>query len=104
MGKQTATWKHSEREIARIVGGQRTGPAGQAAADVVTDWGRIEVKHRKTLPQWIKKAVGQAVAAAGPHRVPLAVLHEKGQRYDDSLVVMRMRDFIAWYGDPMNDE
>ncbi len=104
MGKQPTTWKHSEREIARLMGGTRTGPAGKAAADVVTGWAVIEVKHRKALPQWIKKAVEQAVAAAGPRRVPLAVLHEKGKRYMDSLVVMRMSDFIAWYGDPMNDE
>ena len=98
MSKQTTTWKHAERKTAELLGGQRVGAAGRAAPDVVTGWAAVEVKHRKTLPQWVKKAVAQAVNAAGPHRLPLAVLHEKGRRYDESLVVMRMKDFTAWFG------
>ena len=31
--------------------------------------------------------------------VGIVVLHEKGQRYEDSLVVLRLKDFQAWFGD-----
>jgi len=99
MGKQKETWKHAERRTADLLGGERVGPTGRATADVITDWAAVEVKHRKKLPMWIQKAVDQAVAAAGPRRLPLTVLHEKGQRYTESLVVMRLGDFADWFGD-----
>jgi hypothetical protein len=28
----------------------------------------------------------------------VVVLHELGQRHDNDLVVMRMRDYAEWYG------
>jgi len=104
MGKQTTTWKHAERKTAALLGGERVGPTGRATADVITDWAAVEVKHRKTLPKWLKGAVGQAVAAAGPRQSPMAVLHEKGQRYTEALVVMRMCDFIDLHGEIMPEQ
>jgi len=101
MGRQKSTWKHAERTVAGLVGGERTGPTGRAVADVKNDWLNAEVKHRKKLPAWILSALAQARADANPRQLPIAVLHQKNQRYTDSLVVMRMADFIAWFGDPL---
>ena len=91
-------WKATERSIARRLGGQRTGPTGHTGPDVLTPWACIEVKTRRRLPTWLKEAVHQAVAGAWGDRLPLVVLHEKGQRHDGDLVVLRLRDFEDWYG------
>ena len=92
------TWKAVEREIARRLGGHRLGCTGQATADVITNSLAVEVKTRKTLPHWLLDAIGQAVGAASDGRLPIVVLHEKGQRHDNDLVVMRLADFEAWFG------
>lgn len=89
----------AERRIARELGGQRTGNRGRAAPDVVAGWLVVEVKQRAQLPAWLKHAVGQAVASAGPSQMPVAVLHEAGTPYAGALVVMRLADFQDWHGD-----
>ena len=93
----------AERRIARELGGQRTGNRGRAAPDVVAGadgWLVVEVKQRANLPAWLKRAVGQAVASAGPSQMPVAVLHEAGTPYAGALVVMRLSDFQDWHGAP----
>lgn len=89
----------AERRIASELSGKRTGNTGRAAADVRTTWLAVEVKARRSLPAWLKHAVSQAVGAAGPTWLGIAVLHEHGERYDDALVVMRLGDFRDWFGD-----
>jgi hypothetical protein len=88
----TATWKHTERAIARRLNGKRLGATGMATPDVVTERLAVEVKHRKELPEWLKDALEQAVNNAGD-RLPLVVLHEAGHRHADDLVIMRLDDF-----------
>jgi len=93
----------AERRIAHELGGQRTGNRGRAAPDVVAGadgWLVVEVKQRAQLPAWLKRAVGQAVASAGPSQMPVAVLHEAGTPYAGALVVMRLSDFQDWHGAP----
>ncbi|MBC7223442.1 MAG: hypothetical protein H5T59_04070 [Anaerolineae bacterium] len=92
------TWKAVERALARRLGGVRTGCTGEAAPDVTTGWCSVECKTRKRLPAWLKEAVAQAVRNAAPDTLPLVVLHQTGQRHDSDLVVLRLRDFEAWYG------
>ncbi len=95
------TWKSVERSIARLFGGRRTGPRGIAVADVADhryqSWLAIEIKHRKKLPQWILDALKQAELAAGEHKLAMVVLHERRMRYKDSLVVLRLSDWIDWF-------
>ncbi len=86
------TWKHCERTIASILGGVRTGCNGESRRDVEHDKWSIEVKHRKKLPDWIHDAMGQAVIEA-EHRVPIVVLHEKQMKYEDSYVILKIKDF-----------
>ena len=97
-----ATWKRTEREVAARLNGKRvpiTGRQRGDVPDVAHDWLSIEVKHRRIVPAWLSDAMAQADAAnkAGD-RLPVVVVHEEGKRHDDNLVVMRLGDFVAWFG------
>lgn len=87
-----ATWKHCERMIAKLLGGERTGCNGESRRDVEHPRWSIEVKHRKSLPEWLHSAMNQAILDA-EHRVPLVVLHEKQMKYGDSYILLKLKDF-----------
>lgn len=100
--KHSRAWKEHERATAAALRGERIGPTGKATADVVSDWCVIECKERQTLPLWLKGALRQAEGAAARYtapRLPLVVLHELGGRRVDDLVIMRLSEFRAWFGD-----
>jgi hypothetical protein len=87
------TWKAVERAVARRLGGRRVPVTGRGGApDVEHERFAVEVKHRKELPAWLKEAMAQAEAAARDGKVPVVVLHERGQRHADDLVVLRLGD------------
>lgn len=91
-------WKAAERRIASALGGERVPVSGRARGDrpdVAHPSLSVEVKTRERLPSWLLDAVAQATAAAKAHQTPVAVLHACGTRYDDALVVVRLRDFLA---------
>ena len=88
------TWKHCERMVAKLLGGERTGCNGESRRDVEHPRWSVEVKHRKSLPEWLHSAMRQAELEA-EHRVPIVVLHEKGLTYEKSYVIIRMDDFIT---------
>ena len=88
------TWKHCERMIAKLLGGERTGCNGESRRDVEHPRWSVEVKHRKSLPEWLHSAMKQAEIEA-EHRVPIVVLHEKNLTYEKSYVIIRMDDFIT---------
>ena len=96
-----STWKACEREIAARLGGTRVPVSGRArgdAPDIAHPDYSIEVKHRKSLPAWLHDAFAQAKASKIGEQLPIVVLHENRQAYDDSYVVVRLADlaqFIA---------
>ena len=91
-------WKSTERAVARILEGQRAGPRG-AHPDVEHAWLAPEVKHRAKTPAWLQDAVAQSVRnSPGADHLPLVVLHESGQRHSEDLVIMRLADFVDWFG------
>lgn len=93
-------WKATERAIAGRLGGERLPINGRGRQpDVMTTWLACEVKHRRQLPAWLLTAMRQAVAGAGPSQLPIAVLHQLGQRHDSDLVVLRLGDFCGWFGE-----
>ena len=95
------SWKATERAIAARLGGERCPVSGRQRGDVpdvAHQWLAIECKHRQTLPAWLKDAMAQARAAAHDGRLPVAVLHEGGSRHDGDLVVLRLADFVDWFG------
>ena len=97
------TRKQNERGEARTLGGERRGPVGTESPDVVTEWLCIEVKHRAALPRWLSDAVNKIRWLAYSRHLGIVVLHGAGRR--DSLVVMSLADFRAWFGDvePVGD-
>lgn len=96
---RTMTWKNTERAVAKRLGARRVGPSGSSTADCVNDRLAVECKHRKALPAWLLGAMSQAVGAARDGQLPVVVLHQAGSRRDNDLVVVRMRDWVEWYGD-----
>ena len=92
-GYTMTTWKHCERMVAKLLGGERTGCNGESRRDVEHPRWSVEVKHRKSLPEWLHSAMRQAELEA-EHRVPIVVLHEKGLTYEKSYVIIRMDDFV----------
>jgi hypothetical protein len=94
-------FKATERRTAAILGGKRVPVSGRGRGDVPDvehPWLSIEVKHRKVLPNWLHNAMSQARASAKDGQLPIAVLHEAGQRHANSLVVVRLSEFIEWFG------
>jgi hypothetical protein len=94
-------WKNTERKIAAILGGRRVPVSGRGrgdAPDIAHPWLALEVKDRATLPLWLLDALDQAEASATPDQLPVAVLHRAGDRHDQALVVLRLSDFVDWFG------
>lgn len=89
-------WKRTERRIAKMVGGKRTGPPVPGEPDVRSPWLSIEVKERRQLPTWIKLALLSARIKAKGKQLGILVLHETGTH--DDLIVISRRDFTAWFG------
>jgi hypothetical protein len=95
-------WKATERKIAALLGGRRVPVSGRGrgdAPDVAHPWFAIECKDRATLPAWLLDALAQAEASAQPDQLPVAVLHRAGDRHDHALVVLRLVEFMAWFGE-----
>lgn len=76
-----ASWKRHEREVARLLGGERQPNTGRRGADVLAGEWAIEVKVRRRLPRWLEEALRQAEGAASAQgRLPLLVLvHARGR-------------------------
>ena len=90
------TWKRVQRDVAKYLGGRRGGCTGEASPDVVDIPGlAVEVKHRRSLPGWLLDALAQAEDHAGDGETAVAVLHQHRQRIADSLVVLRLEDFVT---------
>jgi len=90
-------WKDVERRLAAELGCHRVPINGRAGADCVGDWLQLEVKSRVTLPAWLLKAVEQSqVQLEG--RLGLVCLHRIGDEYGDALIVLRLRDWLAYFG------
>jgi len=99
---KTSTWKSTERAIAKRLNGQRIPITGRQRGDVPDvhhDWLSIEVKHRAKLPAWLLDAMAQAVAAQREGQLPIVILHQSGERHNDDIVCVRLRDFAEWFGD-----
>lgn len=93
------SWKATERAVARLLGGERVAVSGRVrgyAPDVSHPRLSLEIKHRQTLPRWIENALEQAEASSTDGRLPVAVLHGNGARYEKSLCVLRLKDLADY--------
>jgi len=92
------SWKRNEREIAERLGGVRVPVTGRSrgdAPDIAHDRYGIECKMWSALPKRVTDAMDQAKASCRGEQIPLVVLHAKGARHDEDLVVLRLADFAA---------
>lgn len=93
-------WKTAERSLARILGGKREPVSGRQRGDkpdIAHSVFSVEVKHRESLPAWIMVAMKQADAANNGSQISMVLLHEKWQKYEDTLTIMRLSDTLALY-------
>ena len=86
--------------IAKRIGGKSVGTIeGQ---DIEHSIFSIETKHRKSFVG--NKFMEQAVKNCPEGKVPLVVVHELNQRFNKSLVMLRMSDWLDWYGSFSKEE
>ena len=74
-------WKACERRVAKYIGGTRvpiTGRQRGDAPDIEHPWLSVEVKYRKTRPEWIKDGMRQAKASSRGNQTPVVIICEKG--------------------------
>ena len=95
-----SNWKGSERALAARLGGERISnhALGMQTPDVETRAWSVEVKCRKVLPFWLTDALAQARRNATDGKLALVILHQVGQRHDNDVVVLRLDDFVEWFG------
>jgi hypothetical protein len=94
------SWKRSESRIAELLGGERVPVSGRGdGPDIDHDWLSVEVKSRASVPAWLRKALAQARAAVTSRdQLPVAVIHQAGDRHSSDLVVLSLADFVEWFG------
>jgi len=94
----TMTWKNIERAICRRFGGERSGPTGKMGPDCIkTAPFALQIKHRKSVPQWLTDAYVQSMRDAPNGTLPVLVLHPEGWSIDESLVIISLSEFVEWY-------
>lgn len=93
-------WKTIERGVAAYVGGTRvpiTGRIRGSAPDVEHPWLAIEIKHRQSLPNWIRDAMDQAEKSRRGEQLPIVILHGKGDSIGDCYAIVKLKDFKEWF-------
>jgi Holliday junction resolvase len=101
-------WKPVERKLAAMLGGVRVPVSGRQrgyAPDIEHPWLALEVKSRKRMPVFLREAMDQAVKARDWHqrlhassKMPMVVIHADDTHYDNSMVVVRLKDAREWWG------
>ena len=91
-------WKACERRVAELLGGRRVPVSGRTRGDgpdIEHPTLSIECKSRKKLPAWLEDAMKQAEVCADDGQLPLVVLHQDGQTYQDALIVLRLKNLFT---------
>ncbi len=95
-------WKNTKRRIAALLGGRRVLVSGRGRGDqpdIAHLWRSLKVKDRASLSAWLLDALDQAERSATVDQLPVAVLHQAGDRHDQALVVLLLGDFVAWFSE-----
>jgi Holliday junction resolvase len=101
-------WKPVERELARILGGERVPVSGRTrgyAPDIEHPWLALEIKSRKNLPLFLANGMDQAEKAAAwakrrqdKDKLPCLISHQDGRHYDNAVISFRLKDWLEWWG------
>ena len=98
------SWKAFERRIAKRFGGERRGADFRGASggknDIIKEGWSIEVKllSRPSFGQ-MSAAFDQAVGASEPGDIPIAIIKKKFDADANAIVVMKLDEFMEWFGD-----
>ena len=93
----SAHWKAVELKVADYLGEGhervpvtgRTGARGQETPDIISPFWSLELKHKDSVPKWLRYAMDQSKASLKPeHIAPVAIIHPKGSRIDQALCIM----------------
>jgi hypothetical protein len=94
-------WKAVERRIAKLFGTERIGAKnGNCQPDFINEWLVGEVVCH-AVPKWVRDEHRQALDRAAMfvnEKLPILVIHEKGEDASTDLVVLRLSDFVDWFG------
>lgn len=73
-----------------------TGRVRGSAPDIAHSQFSIEVKHRESFPAWLFDAYDQAEKSNNKRKtkIPIVILHQKGVKYENSFVVLQLKDLI----------
>lgn len=74
-----------------------TGRTRGNAPDIKNPRFAIEQKHRKKLPVLVTGAFDQAIKSVRGDQIPIVILHEHGDPYLDSLVVVQLKDLPSLF-------
>jgi hypothetical protein len=101
-------WKPVERKLAELLGAERVPVSGRArgwAPDLEHPDYALEVKSRAKVGVALTEGMDQAVKAAawakrrqGRDKLPVVLLHQDGQHYENTFVVVRLKDARDWWG------
>lgn len=92
------TWKAIERKICARFGGERSGPTGRTGPDCInTEPFALQIKHRKSVPQWLTDAYAQSMRDAPSGCLAVLVLHPHGWSIDESMAIVPLGQFVDWY-------
>jgi hypothetical protein len=105
MAVPTKTWKKVELAIAALIGGKRRGAdfrgENHGKSDIICPGWSVEVKHSKrpTFGLMVDAVAQSETNREKPGDIPIAVVHKEGTEYKNSLVVMRLDQFIDFFLD-----
>lgn len=95
------TWKSYERRVARLLGGRRIPVTGIGRGDRDVEAGPFwyQAKLRRALPSWLFEWLdGIVITAQAANKIGVVVLKTPGMQVRDSLVVLRLGDWIDLHG------
>ena len=95
------SWKAFERRIAERVGGKRIPVTGldRAGADVVAGQFVYQAKLRRGLPSYLRTWIdGIVETAKRKNATGIVVWKQPGERVDDSIVLMKLKDWQKLHG------
>ena len=91
-------FKAVERQIARYLGGERNPVGSGVRCDVSTKLLSVEVKEKQELPKWLIDAMSQAVRNCEENKIPVVILHRKGDEHRFDYLIIRLGDFVEYWG------
>jgi hypothetical protein len=96
-----STWKSYERRVAADLGGKRIPVTGidRDGADVECPMFSVQIKLRRSLPDWLWSWLGGIVATARTQqKIGILVLRTPRMKDADALVVLRFSDWQDLHG------